>query len=200
MILDGDCHSERDRENFSASTIGKYNYDNKTAKMCMHASMDFNYYYWLPFIAELKFFKEHPPRKVSFPPDHELISKENAASDIFEYHYDTITTILSENKIEIPFATKLCEVGLIGLAERDEAKKIKLDPIMRSKVIVGAVSTMIRRGVRPDNLMNRFVRVITLKEFDPYFKDIIIGLHEKGIHNRWCYLLYNSIQAYFLII
>ena len=135
-------------------------------------------------IAECEFFEEHPPQDVSLSPDKEMPkpsrNEKTKASDLFERHYDSITIILSENKIEIPFATKLCEVGLISLAERDEAIKIEFDSIMRSKVIVGAVSTMIRRGVRPDNLMNRFVRVITLEEFYPYFKDIIKALQKEG--------------------
>ncbi len=89
---------------------------------------------------------------------------------------------MSQNEaLQIPFASKLVEVGLISTAERDQFKPCKIkESIVRSKAILGAVSTMIKRGLQPDDSLSRFVSVICLKEFDPFFKEIIRPFMEEG--------------------
>ena len=135
-----------------------------------------------------KFLKQH--HQDIIPPPDEEIKRPSDAFEIFDCHYDTIVTILSDNvALQIPFASKLVEVGLIGIAERDQAMKIE-ESIVRSKAIIGAVSTMIKRGVQPDDLLSRFVHVICLNEFDPFFKEIISAFMEKGDYNTIIIIYY----------
>ncbi len=132
------------------------------------------------------FLKQH--QDIILPHDEKITPpRRNSmnAFEIFDCHYDKITTILLDNEaFQIPFASKLVEVGLISTAERDQFKPCKIkESIVRSKAIIGAVSTMIKRGVRPDDSLSRFVNVICLKEFDPFFKEVISQLMEEGDYN-----------------
>ncbi len=113
-------------------------------------------------------------------PDEKRKPRNKKAFHLFDNQYDTIVTILSQNEaLQTPFASKLVEVGLIGTAERDQAMKIE-ELIVRLKAIIGAVSTMIQRGVRPDDLMNRFVSVIVLPKWQNVFTDVIMFLEGRG--------------------
>ena len=98
----------------------------------------------------------------------------NRASYKFDAVYTSVCDILSQinEQKEMHFAAKLCTVGLISAAERDQAGKIETREI-KSRAIVGAVSTMIHRGVLPENMLKRFIHVITLDEFRFYFTSII---------------------------
>ena len=117
-------------------------------------------------------------RKKDFFPDK--FNDKNHAFLSFDCHYGAIVDMLCKNELTIAFAQKLLEVGLISTTEKDQAEKMSSE-IIRAKTIVGSVATLLKRGVKPKILMEKFIGVLQTNEFQKYFEQIIRELTQRGM-------------------
>ena len=117
-------------------------------------------------------------RKKDFFPDG--FDDKNPVFLSFDCHYGAIVDVLCKNELTMEFAQKLLEVGLISTAEKDQAEKMSSE-IIRAKTIVGSVATVLKRGVIPKILMEKFIGVLQTKDFQQYFDQIIRELTQRGM-------------------
>ena len=100
---------------------------------------------------------------------------------LFEHHYNTIVAILHKKGLIIPLATRLCEVGLLNIAIKCQVQKMSCD-VIKAKSIVGSVATVLKKGVVPTYLLEKFISVLQMGEFQKDFSRIIADLRRKGMY------------------
>ena len=112
----------------------------------------------------------------------------NDAYMLFECHYNTIVGILCREGLIMPVGTRLCEVGLLSIATVHQAEKMSCD-LIKAKTIVGSVATVLRRGFVPTYLLEKFLGVLQMDEFQQRFTQIIADLRKKGMCMMYFILL-----------
>ena len=117
-------------------------------------------------------------RKKNYFPDE--FDDQNHAFLSFDCHYGAIVDMLCKNELTMAFAHKLLEVGLISTAEKDQAEKMSSE-IIRAKTIVGSVATVVKRGVKPKILLEKFIGVLQTNDFQKYFGQVIRELTQRGM-------------------